>query len=289
MRTILLLACILLAPLVPSSAVAGTDARIESLDWLLGHWHRTGLPVGRAGHERWEAAGGGLAGVGTLQRDGATVFEEKLRIEADGSDVFYVADVPGNAAPVRFRLAEQSASSVAFENPDHDFPQRIAYRRDGERLLASISGDGREVGFAFERAEPSDATHHDNPTEPAMQHMINWFEIPAADFDRALRFYGAVLDAPLDTMDMDGARMGMFPSDGRNVSGAIVHGEDYVPGTAGALVYLSGGEDLSPALARVVAAGGTVIVPKTRISPEFGYFALFLDSEGNRVGLHSPN
>ncbi|WP_202840908.1 DUF6265 family protein [Luteimonas saliphila] len=289
MRTILLLACILLASLVPPSAVANTDARIEALGWLLGQWRRTGLPEGRTGHERWEPAGSGLAGVGALQRDGATVFEEQLRIEADGREVFYVADVPGNAAPVRFRLVEQSESAVAFENPGHDFPQRIAYRRDGERLRATISGDGREASFAFERAAPPGADPHDPTTRPAMQHMINWFEIPVADFDRALRFYGAVLDAPLEAMDMDGVRMGMFPSDGRNVSGAIVHGEDYVPGTTGALVYLSGGGDLAPALARVAAAGGKVIVPKTQISPEFGYFALFLDSEGNRVGLHSPN
>lgn len=120
-----------------------------------------------------------------------------------------------------------------------------------------------------------------------MQNIINWFEIPVSDFERALRFYGTVLDASLETLEMGGTRMGMFPCDGNNVSGAIVHGEDYVPSTSGALVYLSGGADLSVALARVTAAGGTVLVPKTQISPEFGYFALFLDSEGNRVGLHS--
>lgn len=151
-------------------------------------------------------------------------------------------------------------------------------------LAAGLAGHAA----ANERApSPDQPARHEE--RPAMQNVINWFEIPVADFDRASRFYGAVLDASLEAMDMDGTRMGMFPSDGRNVSGAIVHGEDYVPGTQGTLVYLAGGDDLSPMLARVAAAGGEVIVPKTRISPEFGWFALFIDTEGNRVGLHSPN
>lgn len=149
MRTILL-ACFSIAPLMPAYA-AGTDARIESLDWLQGHWNRTGLPEGRAGHEHWHAADGALVGVGVLQRNGSTVFEEKLRIETHEGEVFYVADVPGNAAPVRFRMIEHSAASAVFENPSHDFPQRIAYRRDGEHLHATISGGGREIAFAFER------------------------------------------------------------------------------------------------------------------------------------------
>lgn len=151
-------------------------------------------------------------------------------------------------------------------------------------LAAGLAGHAAASERAPSPEQP--ARHEENPV---MRNMINWFEIPVADFDRARRFYAAVLDAPLEAMDMDGTRMGMFPSDGNNVSGAIVHGEDYVPGMQGPLVYLAGGDDLSPMLARVGAAGGKVIVPKTRISPEFGFFALFIDTEGNRVGLHSPN
>lgn len=290
MRTFLLLACVLAMSLAPSSVAAGpTDPRIESLAWLSGHWNRTGLPEGRAGHEQWRREGSALVGTGSMQRDGQTVFEEKLRIEADGDGVFYVADVPGNAAPVRFRMVEQTDAAAVFENPDHDFPKRIAYRRDGNRLHAQISGNGRDIAFAFERSTDTTSTDNDDSMGPDMHHLISWFEIPVADFDRALRFYATVLDASLQTMDMGGTRMGMFPSDGRNVSGAIVHGDDYAPGAQGPLVYLSGGDDLSPMLARVTEAGGKVIVPKTEISPEFGHFALFIDSEGNRIGLHSPN
>jgi hypothetical protein len=71
------------------------------------------------------------------------------------------------------------------------------------------------------------------------------------------------------------------------VGGAIIQGEGYVPSAQGSLVYLSGGTDLSVVLARVEAAGGSVLVGKTQVSPEHGYFAQFMDSEGNKVGLYS--
>ncbi|MFA5685034.1 MAG: VOC family protein [Lysobacteraceae bacterium] len=115
--------------------------------------------------------------------------------------------------------------------------------------------------------------------------LIAWVEIPVADFERALRFYTALLDAPLQVMELGDTRMGMFP--GECGGGAIVQGEGNVPGVDGVRVYLSGGDDLSPMLARVAAAGGQIVVPKTEITPEFGYFALFHDSEGNCIGLHS--
>lgn len=292
MRTILLLACTVAGLFgMPAAAEDDVGPRLEPLAWLVGQWNRTGLPDGQSGYERWQSDGAGYSGVGVRLRGAQVAFEERLRIEADDGGVFYIAAVPGNPAPVRFRLTEQTQNAVAFENPNHDFPKRIAYRVDGDRLEALISADGREIRFGFERAADRDVHPTPTPTDtrPAMRHMINWFEIPATDFDRALRFYSTVLDAALEPMEMEGAKMGMLPSDGENVSGAIVQGEDYIPGTHGALVYLSGGQDLSPMLARVTVAGGRVIVPKTQISPEFGYFALFIDSEGNRVGLHSPN
>lgn len=138
--------------------------------------------------------------------------------------------------------------------------------------------------LAADPPSPAPADHH---KDDAMQHMIAWFEIPATDFDRAHAFYARVLDIAIEKTDVDGTAMGMLPMDGQNVSGAIVSGEGYVPSQQGALVYLSGGDDLAPMLARVAPAGGTVLVPKTQISPEFGWFALFLDTEGNKVGLHS--
>lgn len=117
-----------------------------------------------------------------------------------------------------------------------------------------------------------------------------WFEIPADDHARAVRFYETVLAVTLtpETCPTSGVRMGMFPgAGGASVSGCVVTGEGYVPNRQGVVIYLNGGDDLSEPLSRVEAAGGRIAVPKTLITEEIGYFAHIIDSEGNRVGLHS--
>jgi predicted enzyme related to lactoylglutathione lyase len=120
-----------------------------------------------------------------------------------------------------------------------------------------------------------------------MQNMINWFEIPTADISRAKKFYQTILGTEMNETEMFGTKMAFFPTDGSNVSGAIVQGEDYTPSSQGALVYLNGGSNLETSLSKVETAGGKVIVPKTQISPEMGYFAIFIDTEGNKIALHS--
>lgn len=119
--------------------------------------------------------------------------------------------------------------------------------------------------------------------------MINWFEIPASDFSRAVKFYKTVLGVDIHEMEMYGTKMGLFPSNGKNVSGAVVQGEDYRPAKDGVTAYLNGGKDLSAMLSKVEEAGGMIIVPKTQISAEMGYFAMFIDSEGNKMAFHSMN
>jgi|SRR5690606_29983352 len=121
-----------------------------------------------------------------------------------------------------------------------------------------------------------------------MNHIVSWFEIPASDFDRACKFYTEVLGHNLELMEVHGTKMGMWPMDGSNISGSIVHGDDYKPASNGTCVYLNGGDDLSVPLGKVESAGGTIIVPKTEIGPEMGFFALFIDTEGNKIGFHSP-
>ena len=120
-----------------------------------------------------------------------------------------------------------------------------------------------------------------------MNNIINWFEIPASDIGRATKFYSSVLGIEITEVDMFGTKMGFFPTDGKNVSGAIVQAEDNKPSSDGTLVYLNGGSNLATHLSKVEAAGGKVIVPKTQISQEMGYFATFIDTEGNKVALHS--
>jgi predicted enzyme related to lactoylglutathione lyase len=119
-----------------------------------------------------------------------------------------------------------------------------------------------------------------------MSSALNWFEIPATDINRAMKFYGTILGTDLESFEMlPGYQMAMLPSE-NGVGGALVEGEGYTPQAEGTLVYLNAGDDLAGPLSKVEAAGGQVLVPKTDIG-ENGFFAYILDTEGNRVGLHS--
>ncbi len=114
-----------------------------------------------------------------------------------------------------------------------------------------------------------------------------WFEIPATEFERACKFYQDIFDINLVEEEMDGLRMGLFPHDKTSVSGAIIHGMDFKPSNEGSIVYLNGGDNLATVLSKVEGAGGKVIIPKTHLGDEIGYIAHFIDTEGNRVGIHS--
>ena len=125
----------------------------------------------------------------------------------------------------------------------------------------------------------------------AHDNAISWFEIGVTDLERATRFYEAIFGDSLIPMELENIKMRMFPiTDMQNgVGGALVDsGGFHKPSlTDGPLVYLNGNPDLQHILDKVPAAGGTVMVPKTSISPEYGFMAVFIDTEGNRIGLHS--
>ncbi|WP_313273994.1 DUF6265 family protein [Stenotrophomonas sp.] len=132
-------------------------AELASLDWLLGNWQRTGMAAGTSGAEHWHRQADVLEGEGRSYRQGELRFQERLRIIDDGGQLYYVADVAGNPAPVRFALVAQGVQSVVFENLQHDFPQRIAYQRNGRRLTATVSAGERVQVFEFEQAaQPTD-------------------------------------------------------------------------------------------------------------------------------------
>ncbi len=114
---------------------------------------------------------------------------------------------------------------------------------------------------------------------------VHWFEIPALDMDRAVKFNNQVLGYSMAHFTMHNCTMAMFPCE-TGVGGAICKQDDFKPSAQGTLVYLDCGPDLSVALAKIEPAGGKVVMPKTAIG-EHGFIALFLDTEGNRVGLHS--
>jgi len=118
---------------------------------------------------------------------------------------------------------------------------------------------------------------------------VNWVEIPVLNFDRAKEFYSRIYDYEMFEETMSSCRMGFLPMDpeSQGAGGAIVQGSGYVPTSLGAKVYLNGGKDLLTVLNRVDQAGGDVLTPKTKITDEIGYFAVFEDTEGNHICLHS--
>jgi len=124
-----------------------------------------------------------------------------------------------------------------------------------------------------------------------MNNAISWFEIPATDLPRAQKFYENIFGIQMIPMDMENIKMRMFPLTDMmtQVGGAVVDsGGFHKPSlTEGPLIYLNGNPDVQKVLDKVEAAGGKIMVPKTQISPEYGYMAVFIDSEGNRIGLHS--
>ncbi|MCP4313958.1 MAG: VOC family protein [Bacteroidetes bacterium] len=116
-----------------------------------------------------------------------------------------------------------------------------------------------------------------------MKKMISWVEIPAVNMERAVKFYNEVLCLNLNILDCGEEKMACFPGD----EGAISLAPDFKPSKDGILVSLNVEERMDEALLLVQKCGGSVVKGKTKIEAEGrGYFALFLDSEGNRVGFY---
>jgi len=125
----------------------------------------------------------------------------------------------------------------------------------------------------------------------AFKNAISWFEIPAIDLSRAQKFYETIFNIQMIPFDTPNFQMRMFPVEDMmsGIGGAISKAEGFYQPSAtdGTLVYLNANPDVQNVLDKIEAAGGKIIVPKTQISPEYGYMAVFVDTEGNRVALHS--
>ena len=117
---------------------------------------------------------------------------------------------------------------------------------------------------------------------------VNWFEIPVANFARAVDFYESILATRL-TLDSSfpGMRMAILPYQEPGVGGGLFEFAQARPHADGVRIYLNGGDDLAAVLDRVVAAGGQIVMGKTFLRQDIGYIGMFSDSEGNIVGLHS--
>lgn len=123
-----------------------------------------------------------------------------------------------------------------------------------------------------------------------MRNAAFWCEIPVRDFDRATRFYENVFNVKLIPRTIERAnRYGVFPLDPQSPGAglALVEGDGNAPSESGTVIYIDRDEDLSIPLSRIEVSGGAVVLPKTENIGGNGYIALFRDSEGNKVGLHS--
>ena len=119
----------------------------------------------------------------------------------------------------------------------------------------------------------------------ALKDYVTWFEIPAYDLLRAKAFYDHIYGVTMETVQVGDFAMAYFPAD-QGIGGAVVQGPGCLPNDTGALLYLNAGPDLELLLGRVQEAGGRVVMGRTLISDEAGWFALFIDTEGNRLALH---
>ena len=120
-----------------------------------------------------------------------------------------------------------------------------------------------------------------------MKHLINWVEIPVTDMKRAIGFYSQIFEIEFIEMEIGVVKYALFPTDDKYNCGALAQGDYYKPSADGVTIYLDGGNDLDVILSKVKTACGNVIMGKTLLSNEAGYIGLFIDSEGNRIGLQN--
>ena len=130
------------------------------------------------------------------------------------------------------------------------------------------------------------------PKQTTMEHnILGWFEIPVRDMERAIGFYEGVFGFEMERHKMQELDMAWFPwkESAMGAPGSLVYNEKfYQPQENGVLIYLTTPSgDLNTDIEKIIQSGGKVIVPRTRISEEHGYMCVFLDSEGNRIALHS--
>ncbi|HRI79857.1 MAG TPA: DUF6265 family protein [Cyclobacteriaceae bacterium] len=143
---------LLLAFIQCFSQTAPSPSELKKLQWLEGTWTRTNAKPGRSGSERWvKVSENEWRGWGVSMSGNDTTFVEKLKLVIHDGTICYAADVPENKNIVYFKFTELTDSRFTCENPEHDFPKKIAYERTGNQLKAIVSGDGKSLEYFFEK------------------------------------------------------------------------------------------------------------------------------------------
>lgn len=134
------------------TGVAQTSQDFKKLGWLVGEWDRTNVSKGNAGIEKWIANSAfELQGWGITMKESDTAFVEKTKLIVRNDTIYYVADVPGNKQPVYFKITAITESSFTCENSKHDFPKKITYTKNGNKLKATISGGNKSIDYLFDK------------------------------------------------------------------------------------------------------------------------------------------
>ena len=122
------------------------------------------------------------------------------------------------------------------------------------------------------------------------RNALSWFEIPVTDIDRAQHFYETLLGRSMRREQMGPQTLAIFPyEDGKGIGGALLQSATApAPAVEGSLVYLDASPSLDTVMSRASELGAKVLLPALQLPRDIGFIAQIVDSEGNRVGLHSP-
>jgi hypothetical protein len=150
----LLIICTLLFISVKGFAQHGpAESGLDKLNWLIGKWVRTNARAGTSGYEQWDRGSiTELKGFGARIKGIDTTITERTTLLLKGDEIYYVADVKENEKPVYFKLTQISDTCFICENAEHDFPNKIVYVLDGNKLKATISGGGKVIDYLFIKA-----------------------------------------------------------------------------------------------------------------------------------------
>ena len=152
-RVSLLTAIIIVAASYINAAFSqDPSSDFKKLDWMEGSWRRTNADKGYSGYERWtKLSGTEWQGFGLTLHGKDTSTVEKLKMIIKNKHLYYIADVAGNPEPVWYRLTEINENGFACENLEYDFPKKIEYKRQGNKIKATISGNGRAIEYVFKK------------------------------------------------------------------------------------------------------------------------------------------
>ena len=135
---------------IQAQNLSEVESQFKSLHWLNGNWERINVKPGISVNEKWQVDSPlHLTGLGVTMKGQDTLFIEKIQLVVKDNNIYYVADIKENKAPVYFKLTSVMPTGFVCENPEHDFPKKIEYQFSDSVLKVKISGDGKSQSFNF--------------------------------------------------------------------------------------------------------------------------------------------